>query len=170
MATLGRGTDTHFFYPPASLHVSLVGCTPRYPSPDAFTPDRIDRIERICRASLAGLGPVTLHLSGVGILGNQVFVQVFSPDGAWPAMRLCLQRALLAAGEEPMIHDSPAPIHLNLMRLTDTRPEELARILAIVTGLRDLAFGDLIIHRIEYVLADFLLSTAHTRTIAGIAL
>ena len=155
-----------FVYPPASLHVSLLGCTPRHPSPDAFTPDQIRRICDICAPVLSRSGPVRLDLRGVGIQGCQVFVQVLPPTDAWARLRQNLEEALLAAGEEPISYPDKRPIHLNVARMTETSSASLEAMLRVVAAHRDAPLGELTISRVEMVVTDFVVSPSHARTLA----
>ena len=163
LAVAGPG---QFVYPPASLHVSLLGCTPRHASPDAFTPDQVGRIQEVCARVLSRSGPVRLDLRGVGVQGCQVLVQVLPRIDAWARLRAYLEDALVEIGERPIAYPDKRPIHLNVLRMTDTSPDAPSRMLAAVEALRDAPLGALTIARVELVITDFVVSPRHARTLA----
>ncbi|MDP8922771.1 MAG: 2'-5' RNA ligase family protein, partial [Chloroflexota bacterium] len=165
-AALAAACPGQFLYPAGSLHVSLLGCTPRVPSPDAFGAEKIRRIHDLCARVLARRGPVTLALRGVGVQGCQVFVQAIPGDDAWARLRQALEDALVAAGEAPIAYPDKRPIHLNVLRMTDASPATLDRMLAAVEALLDAPLGELTVAWVELVVTDFVVSPRHVRTLA----
>ena len=163
LAATGAG---QFVYPASSLHVSLLGCTPRRPSPEAFDSVRARRIREVCGQILERHGPVSLDLRGVGVQGCQVFIQVVPRTDAWARLRETLEAALRAAGEEPISYPDKRPIHLNVLRMTDTTPASLGAMLAAVEARRDVPLGELTITRVELAVTDFVVSPRHARTLA----
>lgn len=104
-------------YPLESLHISLLGLTPRTER------ERLDRVRQsraieITRATLADLEPCTMQITGLNLLGNQWFLEIVPSDERWANARQRLGKAALAAGESPMIHPDAEPIHLNIARIT----------------------------------------------------
>ena len=165
-ARLTTGCPGQFVYPAPSLHVSLLGCTPRRPSPESFGAEQIERIRAACDRVLARSGPVVLDLRGVGVQGCQVFVQVVPRSDAWARLRLALEDALVDLGEQPIAYPDKRPIHLNVLRMTDTSASALERMLAAVAALRDAPLGELTIARVELVITDFVVSPRHVRILA----
>ena len=165
-ASLMAASPGQFLYPPPSLHVSLLGCTPRRPSPDQFDAGQVGRIRDACARVLAWTGSVAFDLRGVGVQGCQVFVQVIPRTDAWGTLRQALETALVAAGEAPISYPDRRPIHLNVLRMTDTSPASLAAMLDAVDALRDAPIAELVISRVELVLTDLVVSPRHARTLA----
>ena len=165
-AALTAASSGQFLTPPPSLHVSVLGCTPRRPSPDQFDVNQVRRIRDTCAGVLGRVGPATFDMRGVGVQGCQVFVQVIPRTGAWADLRQALETALVAAGEAPIFYPDKRPIHLNVLRMTDTSPASLAAMLDAVDALGDAPLGELVIPRVELVLTDFVVSPRHARTLA----
>ena len=165
-ARLAGASPGQFLYPPPSLHVSLLGCTPRRPSPNEFGAEQVRRIRAACARVLAGSGPVGLNLRGVGVQGCQVFVQVIPRTDAWARLRGALEDALVDTGERPIAYPDKRPIHLNVLRMTDTSPVALDRMLTAVEALRDAPLGELTISRVGLVITDFVVSPRHARALA----
>lgn len=154
--------SNQYIYPPESMHVSLLGCTPRYPSKEAFTTERIEMVRSICSQILVGRGMVEMALNGLGITGNQVFIQVFPYDRKWAKMRQDLADALIGAGEHPIVYRDKAPIHLNIMRIVDYNPSKIVEILNTIEQLRDRELGELSISSVAFMITDFMLTAAST--------
>jgi 2'-5' RNA ligase len=160
---LQRIAPEQFFYLPESTHITLLGCTQRHPAPDAFSTAQLDRIAVLCADALRGQPPVMMHLKGLGALGNQVFVQVYPLDRRWEALRTRLGDLLVGAGEAPMLHPNKAPIHMNLMRITDASPGALTRVIEAVGRWRDVDLGSVEVAVVDLVITDFVISPPHTR-------
>lgn len=158
VSALRADLPTQFYYDVDSWHITLLGCTPRVPHPDAIDDRRRQEIADVCRRTLSGRGTTAMRLRGLNLVGNQVFVQVFPETGLWASLRERLQQALEAAGEQPAIHADRRPVHLNIMRVTDAAPERRARLHAALTALRDADIGRLTVETVECVLTDFVLS------------
>jgi hypothetical protein len=165
MQSIAQDAGMQYCYPAESLHLTLLGCSPRLPSAALFSSERRARIRDVCRQVIPGSGPVDVHLRGLGIAGNQIFIQGFSPDDRWALLRARLEEALLAAGEKPMSYPSKRPIHINVIRITDARTEYMHALLKAVEDRRSLDYGTISIQCVDYVLADFLLSRAESETI-----
>lgn len=159
-----------FFYLPESTHITLLGCTQRAATPAAFSVAHIQRITAICQQELYRVAPVEMTLKGVGVIGNQVFVQVFPYDRQWAMLRQQLVDALVAEGEQPLTHANKAPIHLNLMRITDARPDALRHIIEVIRPLRDRAISTFTVTTVDLLLTDFVVSPSHTTFVASYAL
>lgn len=159
-----------FFYPLSSLHISLVGCTQRYPSKDVFSAESIEKIRGICAQVLRGRAPAKLTLRGVGIIGNQVFIQVFPHDRTWEVLRQDLEIALSVQGETPITYPNKAPIHMNMMRVTDNEPIRLSQMLGVIDQLRTVEIGELEVSTIEFMVTDFVLSPASTLSLGTFTL
>jgi len=169
-ARLADACPGQFLYPPASLHVSLLGCTPRRTAPATFGAGQVARIRDACAGVLGGARRVELGLRGIGVQGCQVFAQAIPDHDTWAHLRAELEDALMAARERPIGYPDKRPIHLNLLRMTDAAPEALDRMLAAVERLRDEPLGALAVSRVELVVTDFVVSRRHTRTLETFAL
>lgn len=167
LSEVGAG---QFFYPLCSTHISLVGCTQRYPSKDVFSAERIEKIYRVCAKVLLERGTTKMILRGVGVIGNQVFIQVFPQDRKWEVLRQELELELIANGETPIAYPNKAPIHMNIMRVTDNEPIRLSRILEVVDQLRNIEIGELEVSVVEFMVTDFVLSSASTLSLGRFTL
>jgi hypothetical protein len=152
-----------FFYPLESLHISLLGCTPRLSSVDPFTSEKIAKIQTVCSRILEGVGKIEMDLCGVNITGAQVFIQVYPRDRRWAELRQKLEDALRNAGEEPLTYSDKLPIHMNIMRITHDDRQQLAQLLALIRKLRHHEIGTLQISTIEFLLTDFVVSSTNTQ-------
>ncbi len=155
---LHRDLGNQFFYQRDAFHISLLGCTPRLPYNAGFELIRIDRIRECCHQVLRAAGEIRMHLKGVGLVGNQVFIQVFPEDDGWAQLRQRLEDALLAVGEEPLSYANKHPVHMNIMRLTDINDDTLAKTLNTLDALRSADIGLFTVRYIEYAITDFVLS------------
>ncbi len=111
-----------------------------------------------------------MTLRGVGVTGNQVFIQVFPHDRTWEVLRQELERELRAHGETPIAYPNKAPIHMNIMRITDNEPIRLSKILEVVDQLRSIEIGELDVAIVELIVTDFVLSSASTRSLGRFTL
>ena len=153
-------------YAAGSLHVSLLGCTPREPSP-AFAPERVAAIVGAVAAVVAGRPPTPVELGAVNLLGNQWFVEVVPQDDSWSDLRRALVAPLEALGERPIAYPDTEPMHLNIARqLTLASPAAAERLLAAPPGPpRPLALTT-----IEVVTTDFTVTPSTLRTHATVHL
>jgi 2'-5' RNA ligase len=151
-----------FYYLPESTHITLIGCTQRFPTPDAFSADYIAMISATVADVLRDQPPVRMLLKGVGILNNQAYIQVYPYDRRWEELRQQLGDALLAAGTAPMVHPNKAPIHMNLLRMTDTSQPKLDRMLAAVAKWHDAEISEFLVTVVDLVVTDFVISPPHT--------
>lgn len=147
-----------FVYPRESFHISLLGCTQRLPYTADFEPSRIERIRRCCLQALNKTGEIRFHLKGIGLVRNQLFLQVFPIDDTWARLRQQLEDALLAVGETPFSYPNKLPIHMNIMRLTEINPDTLPKTLNILDSLRTVDIGLFTVRYIEYAITDFVVS------------
>lgn len=159
---LQRVDPDQYFYLPESTHITLLGCTQRFPTPDSFAPDQITMISTIVADVLRDQPPVRMLLKGIGALGNQVYIQVHPYDRRWEELRQQLGDALTAAGTAPMVHPNKAPIHMNLLRMTDTAQPKLDRMLDTVAHLHDAEISEFTVSTVDLVVTDFVISPAHT--------
>lgn len=152
-----------FYYLPNSTHITLLGCTQRYAAPTVFTADRIAAVKQVVTDLLRDEAPVEMMLKGVGVLGNQVFMPVYPLDRRWALLRERLEQGLRTIGEQPLSHANKAPIHMNIMRVSDNAPAQLQRILEVVGSLQQREWSPFIISAVNLVLTDFVISPAHTQ-------
>jgi hypothetical protein len=155
-----------FYYLPESTHITLLGCTQRFPTREAILPEVVRNATEACCEVLINQASVKMTLQGVGIIGNQIFIQVFPHDRRWAELRGALETALVARGLAPMIHANKAPIHMNVGRLTNAAPERVARILEVIESLRNMGPSEFEVSTIDLLMTDFVISPEHTQQIA----
>jgi hypothetical protein len=145
-----------YVYGPESLHVSLLGCTQREAAPPTGQPSRIAEIREVLAHVTAEAHPVSVRLGGVNLIGPQLFVEVLPDDLEWSRLRRELASALARIGEDPLAYPDPEPMHLNVARLrTAPDPDRLRQ------ALLGCDLGQaVLLHRLELVLTDFVLSPA----------
>lgn len=158
LKALEAALEGQFMYPDESLHVSLIGATPRQASP-VFSANHIDKIAAITRESLLPTDPPALvSFEGVGIMGNQVFIQGVPQNRVWEDHRIRVGNALQAADEAPITYPDSSPIHINIARITDADPDKLAKI-AIELGENHFRqLGEVALSHVELVITDFVVS------------
>lgn len=154
-----------FLYPLESMHISLLGCTQRYPTRGAFTPERIEAVRKVCSQIISGRGAAVMILRGIGIIGNQVFIQVLPHDRLWAQLRQELGDALVDIGENPITYANKNPIHLNIMRIADAELRKIADILTLVEELRNIDLGDVMFTNVTFMITDFVLAPDNTESL-----
>jgi len=159
-----------FFYPPESRHITLLGCTQRAPTSEAFAEGRIDAIREACISIVAKSSPVKIHLRGVGVLGNQIFIQVIAATDGWKKLRKRLAEAMLEIGEDPITYADMAPIHLNIARITNNDRSAITTLFAEIQRLHLQELGDMHISIVELLLTDFVLAPANVSVLGRIPL
>lgn len=147
-----------FYYDRDSWHITLLGCTPRLPTKAAIPPAQIEHIGALLAQVLPPPAPIRMSLQGIGMMGNQIFIQVLPLDRQWEHLRQTLVDVLLAKGEQPMNHPDKSPVHLNIMRITDLPPAQVPALRDFLAHHRRTDFGTLEVRRIEYLLTDFVVS------------
>jgi 2'-5' RNA ligase len=159
-----------FIYGPDQHHITLVGFVPRFAVPEEVPPERIDRLRGAVAVALADAAPVTFDLVGLGVLGPQVFIQVVPRARHWQELRERTIEALTPASESAQRFPSTAPIHMNVLRVTDARPSALAELFAAVEAWHDEPFGTLVVDAVAMVMTDFVVTPRHTRRFAAFSL
>lgn len=159
-----------FAYGPDQHHITLVGFVPRFADPAEAAAERIERLRQAAAMALADAPPAVFDLIGFGVLGAQVFVQVVPRDGTWPRLRERMVGALARVGEASRGFPSMAPIHMNVMRVTDARPSALAALFARIETLRQTPLGTLAVDNVSLVMTDFVVTPRHTRRLAAFPL
>lgn len=147
---------TQFIYPIESVHFTLGPCTLRFRDKSIFTAEKIEKIRKIVQKVLEGKRSVKFLIKGVGVVGNQVFLQVYPYDNSWILYREELEMALKDEGEKPLSYPDKSPVHINLMRITDA--SDLEEVYRIVKDNREVDVGEVEVKMVDYVLADFVLS------------
>lgn len=154
----------HHLYPPATLHLTLLNLD-RWAG-RAGPPALAAALE-----TLAGAGPVTVALHGLGRSRLGVYARAFSPDGSLLRLRHRLATALGAppagdAGHEPALALLPVGF-VNLLRF---RSPPGAPVQAAVWSARRFALGPIALGELEWVRTDRLLSPEHTERLGRVAL
>lgn len=170
LSELFSAADTQFIYPDESLHISLVGCTPRESSPDVFHQDHIEKIKHICKLAIEKHGSVDIILKGVGIIGNQIFIQGIPLDRGWEETRTDVTSDLEKAGEAPISYPDKSPIHMNIIRITDPSDKKLRLLHSLIEQLREVDLGIVKFITVELVITDFVVSKDHLTTLSEIKL
>lgn len=152
-----------YMYPAVSLHLSLLGCTQREPTPQTETPGRIAAIREAVQSTVDDHGPVRMDIGRVNLLGTQFFLEVVTNQEDWSRMRKELETRLRAIGESPIAYEDTEPVHLNTARVLSAPNQALAR-----EALQDTSFAvnrSLIINSVELVLTDFVVSPENLRVL-----
>lgn len=157
LSPLFEAADEQFIYPDESLHVSLLGCTQREKS-SVFDCDRIKRIKDIVIEEIRKKEPAEILLKGVGVVGNQIFIQGIPLNKNWEDLRTSLDNRLTDEGETPISYEDKSPIHINLIRITNSDIRLLRFLHEMISRLRDIELGVIKLQTIEYVITDFCVS------------
>ena len=150
--------NSQFIYPEPSMHISLVGCTQREDSLQTFNDGQIRNIINVCTDMLSGEKAVDIQFIGIGLIGNQVFLQGVSFSKGWELMREKLADKLTEAGESPITYSNQSPIHMNFLRIIDISTEQQKLIFGLIKQNRTTDFGKVRFDSIDLVTTDFVLS------------
>lgn len=107
-------------------------------------------------------------LKGLGIIGNQIFIQGFPLDSTWEELRTRVDDKLIDHGESPVSYEDKSPIHVNLIRIVDTNPMILSSIYRTLSQLRDIELGIIKLTTVELVVTDFCVSKKHMEVLEKI--
>lgn len=165
IAPLVHQAPGQFIYPSESIHISMIGCTPRKDSMNMFPPTQIEKIKEICGESLSQIKPAIITFRGLGVVGNQIFLQGYPHDRNWEYARKIVDNNLLANGEQPISYSEKFPIHMNIARVTDVSGLNIKRIRNFIEQNRDIEVGTLSFTDIELVLTDFVLSHGNFKSL-----
>jgi len=97
-------------------------------------------------------------LKGVGIVGNQIFIQGIPMNINWKELRTSLDKRLVNSGECPISYEDKMPIHINILRIVNANPDLLASLHTVISRLRDVDLGTIKLTTIEFVITDFCVS------------
>lgn len=158
LGKLFESADTQFIYPNESLHISLVGCTQRESSASIFSEEHIQNIDAICSDAIANHKYVDVVFKGIGLIGNQIFIQGLPVDDGWEILRTDVTQELEINGEQPISYPDKSPIHMNIIRITDASSEQLKILKELIEQLRDVEIGTVRFMTIELVITDFVVS------------
>jgi hypothetical protein len=170
LSQLFEASSTQFIYPDDSLHISLVGCTQRESESDVFNDDQIRKIESICKSAIESHKFVDIVLKGIGIIGNQIFIQGVPLTRDWEETRASVTTQLEEAGEHPISYPDKSPIHINIIRITDTSDEKLQLLHKLISQLRDVDLGIVRLVTVELVITDFTVSKNNLTLLSTIPL
>ena len=165
LTPLLQQTPNQFIYPSESMHISMIGCTPRKDSMDMFPPTQIEKIKKICGEALSQLKPAKITFRGVGLVRNQIFLQGHPHDKNWESARRIVESTLLEDGELPISYPDKFPIHMNIARITDVSGLNIESIRGFIEQNRDIEIGTLSFTDIELVLTDFVLSHGNFKSL-----
>ena len=153
-------------YPRRSLHFTLLGCTQRLPRRSLFTKTRINTIAAQCERILTGAGRTVVNFQGLCISESQIFLQGFPRDLKWAELRSSVETSMKAIGETPISYPNPQlPVFLNIARLATMNPSHVRYLLGQVERLRAQSVGDVVVGRVELMIADQVLSPQRTRRV-----
>lgn len=158
LSELFESADTQYIYPPESLHITLVSCTQRESSSSLFSKEHIQKIDSICFNAIANHKYVDIVFKGIGLVGNQVFIQGMPVDDGWETLRADVTKELENNDERPISYHDKSPIHMNIIRITDTSSEKLEILRKLIDQLRDIEIGTMRFAVIELVVTDFVVS------------
>ena len=118
----------------------MLGCTQRE-NTNVFDRDQIHRIKHICIQEIEKKEPAEISLKGIGIVGNQIFIQGFPQNRNWEELRASLGERLVNAGESPILYADKSPVHMNIIRIVDAAPNRLSSLYKVISQLRDVELG-----------------------------
>lgn len=159
-----------FRYPLNSLHITMLGCTQRQQDKLFFSKERVNKIQDICNSVLSGSGPVLFDVKGVGILGNQIYLQVYPRNNKWKEKREVLEAKLLESNETPICFANKVPIHINIMRITDPDKNQIVPLLKEICALHNKYIGSFEVINIDFLITDFVLSERNAIFLSSINL
>lgn len=165
LSKLFESASSQFIYPAESLHISLVGCTQREASASVFSEDHIQNIDSICASAFANHKYIDVVFKGIGIIGNQIFIQGMPVDNGWEMLRTDVTQELENNGENPISYPDKSPIHMNIIRITDASSEKLETLRELIDQLRDIEIGIVRFATIELVITDFVVSKKNMTTL-----
>lgn len=145
---------SQYIYPDESLHISLLGCTQRK-STNTFPSNYIHNMKAVCNQEIKQSDVAEIILKGIGIVGNQIFIQGFPVNRAWENLRTSLEEELINIGEEPISYKDKSPIHINIIKIIDINPEQLHSLQESISKLRNIELGNIKLQTIELVITDF---------------
>jgi 2'-5' RNA ligase len=157
LSNLFKVADKQFIYLDESLHISLLGCTQRQET-DVFDDAQISKIKDICIQEIKKKEPSEINLKGVGIVGNQIFIQGIQMNRNWEELRTSLDKRLVNSGEHPISYEDKTPIHINIIQIVNSNPDLLASLHKVISQLRDVDLGTIKLTTIEFVITDFCVS------------
>ena len=157
LSELFEAADTQFIYPDESLHISLLGCTQREKS-NQFDCNRINKIKNISMQEIQKKECAKILLRGIGIVGNQIFIQGIPLNRNWEELRTSLDKRLVDAGESPISYEDKSPIHINIIRIIDATPSSLLSLYKTISQLREVELGIIKLQTVELVITDFCVS------------
>jgi 2'-5' RNA ligase len=136
----------------------LVGCTQRESSASVFSEEHIRNIDSICSKAIDNHKYVDVVFKGIGLIGNQIFIQGMPIDNGWETLRTDVTQELESHGERPISYPDKSPIHMNIIRITDASSEKLQILRELIDQLRDIEIGTVRFVTIELVITDFVVS------------
>ena len=157
LSDLFKDASNQFIYPDESLHISLLGCTQREKS-NQFDCNRINKIKNISMQEIQKKECAKILLRGIGIVGNQIFIQGIPLNRNWEELRTSLDKRLVDAGESPISYEDKSPIHINIIRIIDATPGSLLSLYKTITQLREVELGIIKLQTVELVITDFCVS------------
>ncbi len=158
LSGLFKAADTQYIYPDESLHVSLLGCTQREEYADVFDQDHINKIKDICIKEIEGKESAEIILKGVGITGNQIFIQGIPVNRNWEKLRASMNDRLVNNSEHPISYEDKSPVHINIIRIVDANPDCMILLHKIISQLRNVELGRMKLKTIDFVITDFCVS------------
>ena len=157
LSNLFEVADTQFIYPDESLHVSLLGCTQREKT-NVFDSDHINKIRDICMQEIEKKEPAEIILKGIGIVGNQIFIQGIPVNRNWEELRTSIEKKLVNIGENPISFEDKSPVHINIIRIVNSNPDLLTSLHKNISQLRDVELETIKLTTIELLITDFCVS------------
>lgn len=154
---LFKAANEQFIYPDESLHVSLLGCTQREKS-NVFDRNHIKKIKDIAIQEIQKTEAAEILLKGVGVIGNQIFIQGIPLNKNWEDLRRLFDEKLTSKGENPISYEDKSPIHVNIIRIINSDIHLLRSLHETISQLRDIELGVIKLQTIEVVITDFCVS------------
>jgi 2'-5' RNA ligase len=163
---LRRLDGAHHFYPPASIHVTVLSLVPWLGGAEAE-----GRVLAAVQAALAETLPFPLRVAGLGASPSTVFAELDSPGGGIVAVRRRLAARLgPAGGERRWARAVILFLGLAFANLVRFRGPVSPALVDRVRALRRQPLGEFRVEAVEIVRTDKVLSAGATELIARMPL
>ena len=154
--TSAQAVGPLYLYPPQSLHISLLGCTPREPERQDPRSDRATAMRDAAARVVSQFEPVPVRFGRVNATGVQLFIETYTSEPSWASMRKALEEEVRALGEDPLAYADPEPMHLNLARMRDQ--PDAARLQSLLADPSAGLYATAVLDRLDVVVTDFVVS------------
>jgi hypothetical protein len=161
----------HYYYPPSTIHITLIGCTPFQNSPKKISKNRINMVLDVCKSEFKKLEKMpSLYIKGLNANRFSIFFQAFCMDGVFLNLKEKIFSQLKVNGVFSINDRKWDEIHLNLVKFIHSDPSNMKYIVKKIDSLRNVEIGMLKIKEVELIITDRLQSPKNTTSIRKISL